>query len=90
MIGPPQSSVEEILDSLAERVASRVARRLPAAPPRKRLLTVAEAAEYLGRTKASVHHLIASEAFRVVRADRRVHLDILDLDAWIGQNKNGV
>jgi excisionase family DNA binding protein len=48
---------------------------------------VAEAAEYIGRSKSSVQHMITSGALPVVRSDRRVFLDRLDLDGWIDQNK---
>ena len=53
----------------------------------KRLLTVEEAAAYLGRTKEAVQHLIAAAKLPVVKSDRRVFLDIRDLDIWIEQNK---
>jgi len=51
------------------------------------LLTVEQAAAYLGRTKEAVQHLIAERKVPVVRADRRVFLDARDLDQWIEQNK---
>ena len=54
---------------------------------RPRLLTVEEAATYLGRTKGSVQHLVADGGLPVVRSDRRVFLDIQDLDRWIERNK---
>ncbi len=54
----------------------------------KRLLTLAEAAEYLGRSIWAVRELIWKGSLPCVRFDRRVHLDINDLDRWIEQNKH--
>jgi excisionase family DNA binding protein len=50
-------------------------------------LNVEEAAVYLGRTKEAVQHLIAAGKLPVVKPDRRVFLDIRDLDQWIEQCK---
>jgi excisionase family DNA binding protein len=51
------------------------------------LLTVKQAAVYLGRSEQSVQHLIFQKNLPVVRAGRRVHLHRRDLDAWIEKNK---
>ncbi len=51
------------------------------------LLTVKQAAVYLGRSEQSVQHLIFQKDLPVVRMGRRVHLDRRDLDAWIEKNK---
>ena len=51
-----------------------------------RLLTVDQAAVYLGRSKASVQHLVAQRRISVVREGRRIFLDIRELDAWIAAN----
>lgn len=51
------------------------------------LLTVKQAAVYLGRSEQSVQHLIFQKEIPVVRIGRRVHLDRRDLDAWIEANK---
>ncbi len=53
----------------------------------KRLYTIGEAAVYLGRSPWSVRHLIWAGQLPEVRAGRRVHLDIKDLDAFIDRNK---
>jgi len=52
----------------------------------KRLFTVKEAAEYLGRTVGSVRELIWAGSLPCVKVGRRVHLDIVELDKWIEQN----
>lgn len=51
------------------------------------LLTVKQAAVYLGRSEQSVQHLIFQKELPVVRIGRRVHLDRRDLDTWIEKNK---
>jgi excisionase family DNA binding protein len=67
---------------LVAMIAGAVAERLKAGTP-ERLMTVAEAAKYLGRTPWAVRSLIASEALPVVREGRSVHLDRKELDRWI-------
>ncbi len=51
------------------------------------LLTVKQAAVYLGRSEQSVQHLVFEKEIPVVRVGRRVHLHRRDLDAWIEKNK---
>ena len=53
----------------------------------KRLLTVKEAAEYLGRSVWSVRELVWGGSLPCVKVGRRIHLDIFDLDKWIDQHK---
>ena len=53
----------------------------------KRLYSVEEAADFLGRTKEAVQHLIASGKIPTVRSDRRVFLDREDLERWIQSGK---
>jgi excisionase family DNA binding protein len=83
------------LDALLERMAEKVAERLQNGDQggsangevRPRLLTVEQAAVYIGRTKDAVHHMIAGGKLPTVRSDRRVFIDMRDLDAWIEENK---
>ncbi len=83
--------INDLLDSLAEKVVGRLRAELDrtetTATVRPRLLTVDQAATYLGRTKTSIQHLISERAIPVVRHDRRVFLDIRDLDNWIESAK---
>jgi excisionase family DNA binding protein len=51
------------------------------------LLSVKEAAVYLGRTEQSIQHLIFERTVPVVRVGRRIHLHRSDLDRWIEKNK---
>jgi excisionase family DNA binding protein len=83
------------LDALIDAIAERVAERLRAGSSsesgtvRPRLLSVAQAAQYLGRSRESVEHLIAAGKIPTVRIDRRVFLDLIDLDRLIEDSKMG-
>jgi len=88
MTSSPVFDFDYFLDVLAEKVAGKLRPQLSSAEGIKpRLLTVEEAGRYLGRSRESVQHLIAEGKLPTVRADRRVFLDIRDLDAWIETNK---
>ncbi len=53
----------------------------------RRLLNVREAAKYIGRTESAVRELVWNEKLPHIRCDRRVMLDIRDLDRWIDTNR---
>ena len=53
----------------------------------RRLLTVKEAAKYIGRTETAVRELVWNQKLAHIRSDRRVMLDIRDLDRWIDENR---
>ncbi len=53
----------------------------------KRLFTISEAGEYLGRTTWAVRHLIWNGVLPSVRIGRRVQVDVNDLEALIEKNK---
>jgi excisionase family DNA binding protein len=76
-----QQVAAQVKASIAEHVAHIAGRVQPA------LLSVKDAAIYLGRSEQAVQHLIFQKELPVVRAGRRVHLDRKDLDAWIEKNK---
>ena len=52
-----------------------------------RLLSVKEAAVFLGRSVPSIRELVWAGSLPVVRVGRRVHLDLIDLEKWIEQHK---
>lgn len=84
--------MDPTMEILAKAVADEVAAKLKDQLARPHtiepaLLTVKQAAVYLGRSEQSVQHLIFQKDLPVVRAGRRVHLDRKDLDAWIEKNK---
>lgn len=76
---------EREIDAIAEALARRLERENQR--PTKRLLSLSEAAVYIGRSPRAVRALIASRAFPAVEADRRVFIDRKDLDAWIERYK---
>ena len=59
----------------------------PLTPLKKRLYSISEAAEYLGRSVWSIRELIWAGKLPSVKVGRRIHLDIIDLDNWIDRNK---
>ena len=87
-------NIDLLLDALADRVAERVSDRLNCSSAsttvKPRLLTVEQAAGYLGRSKSSVQHMVAEGVLPTVRSDRRVFLDLRDLDLWIERHKEQV
>lgn len=57
------------------------------APLAPRLLSVADAARYLGRTEKSIRHLVQRRKLTSIRGDGRVMFDRCDLDAWIKHHR---
>ena len=85
----PGVNLEHVLDVLADKVAQRLradGTTLGGASIRPRLLTVEQAATYLGRTVDAVQHMISARRLPVVRDGRRVFLDLRELDGWITRN----
>jgi excisionase family DNA binding protein len=81
---------ESFVTALAVQIAARLIPEIERHNGRgaqARLLTVKEAAAYIGRTEQAVQHLIHKRELVVVRRGRRVHLDRSDLDRWIEANK---
>lgn len=82
---------DAFLEHLASRVAERVLDGLSHSAHNKgheaRLLSVERAAAYIGRTVAALQQMIASGKLPTVRSDRRVMIDIIDLDKWIERHK---
>jgi excisionase family DNA binding protein len=79
-----------ILEQFANLVAARLAAELlnnHTSAVNRRLLSVDQAAIYIGRTKEALQFLLASGKLPTVRSDRRVFLDIRDLDKWIERSK---
>jgi excisionase family DNA binding protein len=79
----------QALDALVDVIAQRLCERLTAAlgQNRTRLIDVAAAAEYIGRSRSAVRHLIAKGTIPCVRRDGRVQLDRQDLDNWLELGK---
>jgi excisionase family DNA binding protein len=85
----PNFNLDQVLDVLADKVADRLRDGASASgsPVRPRLLTVDQAAVYIGRSKEAVQHMVSSGKVPTVRSDRRVFVDVEDLDAWIREHK---
>jgi len=79
-------SFDRLLELLAEKLANKLARDPSLLP---RLLTIDQAALYLGRTHEAMRQLASSGKIPTVLVERRVLLDRLDLDRWIEDNKTG-
>jgi hypothetical protein len=58
--------------------------------PPKRLYTLKEAANYLGRTEWGMRELIYSQKIPIVREEgtRKIFLDVNDLDDYVDRNKS--
>ena len=84
-VQPTDFTFDRLLEILAEKLANKLPRDYNPLSPR--LLTVDQAAVYLGRTKEAVQHLVSLGKVPTVRTDRRVFIDRLDLDKWIDENK---
>ena len=74
------------VDAIADAVLERLRPALDV-HVKPRLLSINQAAIYLGRTPSAIRSLIDSGQFPSVRADARIMLDIHDLDIWIDHNK---
>lgn len=70
-----------------ERLNKYKAARKDPKGPAKRLYSVSEAAYYLGRTVDALREIIWAGKIPIVKADRRVLLDVRDLDDYIERNK---
>ncbi|HBB15744.1 MAG: hypothetical protein A3J94_14085 [Syntrophus sp. RIFOXYC2_FULL_54_9] len=53
----------------------------------KRLYSIPEAGQYLGRTVWSVREMVYAGKIPYIRDGRRMLLDIHDMDAWIEENR---
>lgn len=91
MLNMLNQDLDDIVDRLPALIAVRVQSRIGGSSRKgriaARLLTVKEAADYIGRTEQAVQHLIHKRELIVVRRGRRVHLDRADLDRRIDANK---
>ena len=76
-----------MVEAIADAVLSRLRPALDLYV-RPRLLSIDQAAVYVGRTAKAVRPLVDSGAFPMVRTDGRIMLDVHDLDQWIEQGKS--
>jgi excisionase family DNA binding protein len=72
------------LEQLIERLADLVAARIGTGEgPAKRLMTIAEAAEYIGRSRRAVEAMIVRGTIPVTKLDGRCQVDRVALDKLI-------
>ena len=89
----PQPGIADAVSKISEQITARIEETViehlehMTPPVKPALLTVKDAAAYLGRSEQSIQHLIFTKELPVVRVGRRVHLDRRDLDLWIEKNK---
>lgn len=81
--------IDALVSAIAAEVVRQIEPKIAAMTPnviQPALLTVKQAGEYLGRSEASIQHMIFDKELPVVRSGRRVHLRRIDLDRWIDSN----
>lgn len=84
----PDPALAVLVKAVAAEVAAMLKLELAGmAGVQPALLTVKQAAIYLGRSEQAIQHLIFDKQLSVVRFGRRVHLDRRDLDDFIERNK---
>ena len=83
----PRHPLDLLADDLAERIATKVAailvERTEPVAVESALLTVPEAATYLGVSEAQVRRLVVAKAFPSMRFDRYIRVRRADLDAFL-------
>lgn len=84
----PQTDPEILLmhsaiAAIRQQVISEMKTQHPSAAPIRRLLTAAQAGEYIGRTESAIRQMIFKKQLPVVRIGRNVRIDVRDLDALI-------
>jgi excisionase family DNA binding protein len=86
---PGFNNLDQVLDTLADKITQRLREDSlgESATVRPRLLSVEQAAVYIGRSKEAVQHMVSSGKIPTVRPDRRVFIDVEDLDRWIREHK---
>ena len=89
MLEPREPSFEDRIARKVEALLIPYFQKINGAQPmRKRLLTVKEAAAYLGRRMPSaVYKLVSRHEIPVVRHGRNVRFDVRELNKWIEGDK---
>jgi excisionase family DNA binding protein len=80
--------LENVLSVIRAQVKAEMQSSQPSKPaPQNRLLTVPQAAEFLGRTDKAIRQLVHKKTIPVVRIDRAIRIDRRDLEALVEQNR---
>lgn len=80
-------STENALDPMADFIAVRLVEQVVALTMARRVLTLEQAVEYTGVGMDGLKAAIAAGDLSRVDVDRRIRLDIIDIDHWIQKNK---
>ena len=75
----------DAIAAVRAQVIAQMKSQTPAAAPQRRLLTAAQAGEYIGRTEPAIRQMIFKKQLPVVRDGRAVRVDIRVLDARIDE-----
>jgi excisionase family DNA binding protein len=78
------SAGDQMIDAIAEAVAQRLEKM---SGTRQRLLPLDRAAEYLGMSENQVLNLISEGRLKPSRVDRRIRIDIRELDRLVEETK---
>lgn len=85
-----QESTEQMMNAVVAAIRAQVLQEMqqrPTATPTRRLLTCAQAAEYLGRTEPAVRQMVFKCQLVAVRIGRNVRIDVRDLDVLIAESR---
>ena len=74
------------MDKPLEGNKNKGAQRI-SSPMRQRLLSVKDAAAYLGFSLRSVRNLVYSRELPIIRLGAKIFIDLRDLDQWIERKK---
>jgi excisionase family DNA binding protein len=80
------SIADQFMEAIVEGVARRLEDKLDR-PDGPRLLTIEQAAQYLGYTPAAARHMVAKGQLPCVRNGRTIRFDAADLNRWIEDHK---
>ena len=83
-----KNAIDEIIELIeAEQAQPASTATESQSNPRSSLVTIKEAAEYLGTHTRSIHQWIADEGFPARRAGRALRFDLTEVDEWTRRRK---
>jgi hypothetical protein len=83
------NDLNRLADRVIEKMASRLAGTQPAEPADSggpRLMNVAAAAVYMGRSTSAIQHLVKRGSLPVVKLDNKIQIDKRALDKLIAES----
>lgn len=78
-----QNFIERLAQALTARIIPQIQKGNVAKATPKRLLTVKEAAAYLGRSESALYHLKARGEIPYIGHGRHLRFDVEQLNSWI-------